>query len=107
MRENHERPQQPAENEKVEDEVEQLFMIQMTDPNIIDQLWLCLSLNHYKNFVLLMTYFKGSILKIPANETRELADFLGCDRISFTVVYDALRKTTPNDFNSLRKFIIY
>ena len=61
MRENHERPQQPTENE--EDEVEQLFMIQMTDPNIIDQLWLCLSLNLHKNFVLLMTYFKGLILK--------------------------------------------
>ena len=78
--------------------MEQLFTLQISDPNIINQLWLCLSLDLDKNFILLMTYFKGFILK-NFREYNELAQFLG--GISISTIFELLDQITPEEESSL------
>ena len=74
--------------------MEQLFTLQISDPNIINQVWLCLSLDLDKNFILLMTY----ILK-NFREYSELAQFLG--GISVNNIFKILDQITPEEDSNL------
>ena len=80
--------------------MEQLFTLQISDPNIINQVWLCLSLDLDKNFILLMTYFKGFILK-NFREYSELGQFLGGSIHAVVGIFKVLDKITPEEDSSL------